>query len=121
MPDCHVMADSKRLQQICINLLSNAIKYNKEKGDINISLTKNNLNLCELRVKDSGVGIKPEFYDRVFQPFVRDSSNAEVIEGTGVGLVITKHLVELMNGEIGFDSEYGNGTEFWIKFPAIQS
>ena len=121
MPDCYVMADSKRLQQICINLLSNAIKYNKENGDINISFIKTDQNFCELRIKDSGVGIKPEFYGRVFQPFVRDKSNAEVIEGTGVGLVITKHLVELMNGQIGFDSEYGNGTVFWIKFPAIES
>ena len=120
MPDCHVMADSKRLQQICINLLSNAIKYNKENGEINISLIKDDQNFCELGIKDSGIGIKPEFYGRVFQPFVRDRSNAEVIEGTGVGLVITKHLVELMNGEIGFDSEHGNGTEFWIKFPVIQ-
>jgi len=119
MPDCHVLADGKRLQQICINLLSNAIKYNKEKGDINISLIKDDQNFCKLRIKDSGVGIKPEFYDRVFQTFVRERSNAEVIEGTGVGRIITKHLVEIMNGKIGFDSEYGNGTEFWISFPAI--
>ena len=121
MTDCHVLADSKRLQQVCINLLSNAIKYNKENGEINISMVQNNSNQCEFRIKDSGIGIKPEFFDRIFQPFVRDKSNAEVVEGTGVGLVITKHLVELMNGEIGFDSEYGNGTEFWIKLPIMQS
>ena len=119
MDDCRILADSKRLQQICINLLSNAIKYNKEKGAVHVSLIKNDQNFCELRIKDSGIGIKPEFYERMFEPFVRDCSNAEIIEGTGVGLVITKQLVELMNGEIGFNSEYGNGTEFWIKFPAI--
>lgn len=115
--ECHVIADSKRLQQICINLLSNAIKYNSRDGLIDITLEKNDQNLCKFSIKDSGIGIKPEFYDRIFQPFARDKSNADVVEGTGVGLVITKHLVEQMQGEIGFNSEYGNGSEFWVTFP----
>lgn len=119
--ECHVMADSKRLQQVCINLLSNAIKYNKTDGTINITLEKNNQNLCKFSIKDSGIGIKPEFYDRVFQPFARDRSNADMVEGTGVGLVITKYLIEQMQGEIGFNSEYGVGTEFWVTLPALES
>jgi len=118
--ECYVMADSKRLQQVCINLLSNATKYNKTDGMINVTLDKNDQNLCEFSIKDSGIGIKPEFYDRVFQPFARDSSNADAVEGTGVGLVITKHLIEQMQGEIGFNSEYDIGTEFWVTLPALE-
>lgn len=119
--ECHVIADSKRLQQICINLLSNAIKYNKPGGTISITLGRNDQNQCKCSIKDSGIGIKPEFYSRVFQPFARDRSNADIIEGTGVGLVITKHLIEQMQGEINFNSEYGIGTEFWVTLPAQKS
>ena len=118
---CLIAADRKRLQQIFINLLSNAIKYNNESGNINIVLEKNKRGLCEFRIKDSGVGIKPEFHDKVFEPFARDHENAELVEGSGVGLVITKHLVEQMHGEIGFHSEYGVGTEFWITLPLVKT
>lgn len=118
---CEITADKKRLQQVCINLLSNAVKYNNPDGAINITLEKNDENLCKLSIKDSGIGIKPEFHERVFQPFARDRSNANVVEGTGVGLVITKNLVEQMQGNIGFNSEYGIGTEFWLTFSAINA
>jgi len=118
--ECLVTADRKRLQQVLINLLSNAVKYNNHDGNINIYLEKNDRNSCKFRIKDSGLGIKPEFHDQVFEPFLRDEENVENIEGTGVGLVITKHLVEQMQGMIGFESEYGLGTEFWIELPAAQ-
>jgi len=119
--ECLVIADRKRLQQVFINLLSNAIKYNNENGNINIVLEKNHRGLCEFRIKDSGIGIKPEFHDKVFEPFARDHENAELVEGSGVGLVITKHLVEQMHGEIGFESEYGMGAEFWITLPIVKA
>lgn len=114
---CHVKADKKRLQQVCINLLSNAIKYNKPDGMVSITIDEEGENFCKVSIKDSGLGIKPDFFDRVFQPFVRDKLNAEDIEGTGVGLVITKQLIEQMHGKIGFNSEYGHGTEFWFLIP----
>ena len=119
--ECLVIADRKRLQQIFINLLSNAVKYNNENGNINIVLEKNHRGFCEFRIKDSGIGIKPEFHDKVFEPFARDCENAEFVEGSGIGLVITKRLIEQMQGEIGFDSKYGVGTEFWVTLPIVKS
>ena len=116
--ECFVTADRKRLQQICINLLSNAVKYNKQDGDIEVVIEQVEQQLCKFSIKDSGLGIKPEFHHRVFQPFAREITNSDTTEGTGVGLVITKHLVEGMHGEIGFNSEYGAGTEFWVTLPS---
>lgn len=120
MPDlkpCHVLADRKQLKQICINLLSNAIKYNKTNGQIEIKHKALNNGLCQLTIKDNGIGIKEKFQDKVFTPFSREKNNAGHIEGTGIGLAITKKLLENMNGKIDFSSEFGNGSEFRITLP----
>jgi len=115
--DVSVIADRMRLQQVCLNLLSNAIKYNKQGGRIEVTLSIIDKDSCEFRVKDNGIGMKPEFHEKVFEPFARDDESSDKVEGTGIGLVITKRLIEQMQGRIGFNSEVGVGTEFRVAFP----
>ena len=115
--DFYVHADEKRLKQIILNLLSNAIKYNREGGSVDISIKPVEDDYLHISLSDTGVGIKREYQSHIFDSFSRVSDTKDATEGTGIGLTITKALVESMDGRIGFDSEYGKGSTFWFELP----
>ena len=111
---CFVQADRIRVKQVFINLLSNAIKYSKVDGTVvveHITSTPGRIRIC---VKDSGEGLAADKLAQLFQPFNRLGQEANAEEGTGIGLVTTKRLVELMKGVIGVESTVGVGSVFWI-------
>jgi PAS domain S-box-containing protein len=110
-----VRADQTRLKQIFINLLSNGIKYNRERGTVVVTCTESTPGRIRISVKDSGAGLPPEKLEQLFQPFNRLGQEHGTEEGTGIGLVVTKQLVELMGGSIGVKSTIGVGSEFWIE------
>ena len=111
-----VIADRIKLKQVILNLVSNAIKYNKEKGSVEIKLTVAFENKLRLSVTDTGTGIPEDRQEGLFQAFNRLGID-ESIEGTGIGLVITKKLIEQMNGIIDFTSTFGKGSCFSIVLP----
>jgi len=113
----YVIADNVRYKQALINLLSNAIKYNHMGGEVEIKLQLVASNSLRLSVRDNGKGIPANRQAEVFQPFNRLSEEFSKIEGSGVGLVITKQLVEMMHGHLDFESTEGVGTQFWIDLP----
>ncbi|MDO3385139.1 PAS domain-containing protein [Gilvimarinus sp. SDUM040013] len=110
-----VAADQVRLKQALLNLMSNAIKYNKVGGEVKVSLSATTDNYLRIEVQDTGLGIDDARRDEVFQPFNRLNAEMSKVEGSGVGLVITKQLVEMMQGRIDFSSEVGSGTCFWLE------
>jgi PAS domain S-box-containing protein len=110
-----VSADRTRLKQIVINLLSNAIKYNKEQGTVVVDCTTNIPGRTRISVKDTGAGLSPEKLGQLFQPFNRLGQGAGAVAGTGIGLVVTKRLAELMGGVIGVESNPGDGSVFWCE------
>ncbi len=109
-----VYADRTRLKQIVINLLSNAIKYNKERGTVVVDCTVIGSDRTRISVKDSGAGLDAEKLKQLFQPFNRLGQEAGGVAGTGIGLVVTKQLAELMDGVLGVESTVGSGSVFWI-------
>ncbi|WP_340124422.1 PAS domain S-box protein [Methylobacter svalbardensis] len=110
-----VSADRTRVKQVLINLLSNAIKYNREHGTVEVKCTESTPERLRISVKDSGEGLAPEKLAQLFQPFNRLGRESSGEEGTGIGLVVTKQLIELMGGTIGVESTVGVGCEFWIE------
>jgi signal transduction histidine kinase/ActR/RegA family two-component response regulator len=118
-PPSYALADRARLKQVLINLLSNAIKYNREKGTIAVRLLPTVPDLPEtlrLEVQDTGIGLNTEQKGNVFEPFTR-FSGLNLVEGTGIGLTITKRLLEIMDGKIGVESELGVGSTFFVDLP----
>ena len=112
---CFVQADQTRLKQVLINLLSNAIKYNTAGGSIEVDSVAIDPGRIRIGVRDTGAGLGPEQIAQLFQPFNRLGQKAGVIEGTGIGLVVCKRLIELMDGVIGVESTVGEGSLFWIE------
>jgi len=117
-PSWKVLADHTRLKQVFLNLLTNAVKYSRSKGNINLSAELVHNDLLRVSVTDDGPGIAPEKQAGLFEPFNRLGQEAGEVEGTGIGLTITKQLVEAMGGKIGYDSQVGCGSTFWVEFSA---
>ncbi len=114
----NVMADRMRLKQVVLNLLSNAIKYNREAGVVVIDAATVEADYLRISVQDTGMGLQAEQVLGLFQPFNRLGQENGAEEGTGIGLVLTKRLVELMGGKIGVNSTPGMGTVFWVELRA---
>lgn len=112
-----VKADQTRLQQVLLNLLSNSIKYNHENGTVQIECAPISGQRLRISIIDTGIGIPPEKEGELFQPFSRLGVEGKGIEGTGIGLNLSKRLVELMNGRIGYESQVDEGTHFYVELP----
>jgi CheY-like chemotaxis protein len=114
----YVHADRTRIKQVMINLLSNAIKYNGIGGSVTVHCANSGEDRVRISVRDTGAGLCADQLAQLFQPFNRLGQHDSVEEGTGIGLVVTKQLVELMGGQIGVDSVVNQGTVFWVEFAA---
>jgi len=114
-----VLVDAMRLKQVLLNLLSNAMKYNVAGGSVSMSCIPVE-GALHFKVSDTGLGISAEGMEDLFQPFARLGHENSKIEGTGIGLSITRELVEHMDGKIGVDTALGEGSTFWVRFPLAQ-
>ena len=116
-----VVADAMRLKQVMVNLLSNAIKYNRTGGSVKVSVKASARGCLRISVNDTGEGLSPDKLAQLFESFNRLGRETTTTEGTGIGLVVTKKLTELMGGTIGVKSSFGVGSEFWVEFKEAQA
>ncbi len=112
-----VSVDRTRFAQILMNFGSNAIKYNRPSGKVTFSVSTPRAERVRVTVRDTGMGIPQDKQEKLFQPFQRAGQETGPIEGTGIGLVITRRLAQLMGGEVGFRSTLGAGSDFWVEVP----
>lgn len=118
--DIYLKADRQRMKQVLLNLMSNAIKYNVENGSVTLRVQMAATNRVKIEVADTGIGIAPELIGKLYMPFERLGAERLGAEGTGLGLALTKRLVEAMNGIIGVESVAGKGSIFWVEMPTTQ-
>ncbi|MDQ1447808.1 MAG: hypothetical protein QOC79_779 [Actinomycetota bacterium] len=116
----HVFADRQRLKQVLLNLLSNAVKYNRLHGSVTISCARPDPTRLRIRVADTGPGIRGEQLGKVFVPFERLGAERTDIEGTGIGLALSRRLAEAMGGTVDLESVPGEGSTFWIELPLVE-
>jgi PAS domain S-box-containing protein len=119
--DIHVLADRQRLKQVLLNLFSNAVKYNREDGAVTLRCTAPGAPRVRIAVVDTGIGIALDNLPRVFEPFDRLGAEATDVEGTGLGLALSKRLMEAMGGQISVVSAVGQGTAFTLELPVVQA
>jgi len=120
-PVMAVDADPDRLKQVLLNLVSNAVKYNRDGGKVVIDACPIDDNAVRISIEDTGIGISESRRSEVFRPFSRLGAEASKVEGTGIGLTISRQLIEAMGGAMDFDSVPDEGSTFWIELPLSET
>jgi signal transduction histidine kinase len=120
-PTVKIKIDVLRFKQALLNLLSNAVKYNKPGGQVVVECDSGANGILHISVSDTGQGIPDDMRHKVFEPFDRLGAETSNVSGTGIGLTVTKQLIESMGGTVGFESTLGEGTTFWINLPIAQT
>jgi signal transduction histidine kinase/ActR/RegA family two-component response regulator len=118
--EVYVLADRQRLSQILLNLVSNAIKYNRSGGTVSLSCEAVEGHRLRIKVIDTGPGIRPEHLELLFAPFERLGAEQSTIEGTGIGLALSRRLAEAMGGTLDVATSPGQGSTFWVELPVVE-
>jgi signal transduction histidine kinase/ActR/RegA family two-component response regulator len=121
-PACQrfIFVDRQRVKQILLNLLGNGIKYNRQGGTVSISCAEERTGWLRIQVTDTGPGIPKQQFGLLFTPFERLGAEQTTVEGTGIGLALSRRLAEVMGGTLDVESTVGRGSTFWVEFPLVE-